>query len=160
MPFVTVAEGFVTRCAPNQGRRSIAVGPRIVALPGGELLCSCMVTSALGTNDFLPVLYRSMDLGRTWTEQGPTWPHLQERWSIFASISRDAADRLFLFGSRTPIDQPGESFWSEATQGLKPNELIWSRSVDDGWSWTGPAVIPMPLASGPRRTPFERAERN
>src|SRR5437868_13612388 len=91
MPFVTVAEGFVTRCAPDQGRRSIAVGPRIVALSGGELLCSCMFTSALGTNDFLPVLHRSTDLGETWQEQGPIWPSLQDHWSLFASISRDTA---------------------------------------------------------------------
>jgi hypothetical protein len=79
-------------------------------------------------------------------EQGPIWPHLNNQWSIFASISRDAAGRLFLFGSRTPIDQPGEVFWSDATQGLKPNELIWSQSGDGGRSWTSPNVIPMPIA--------------
>jgi Neuraminidase (sialidase) len=105
-----------------------------------------MLTSALGTNDFLPMLYRSTDQGVTWSEQGPVWPHLQDRWSIFVSISRDAAGNLYLFGSRTPIEQPGESFWSEATQGLKPNELVWSRSADGGWTWTEPAVIPMSTA--------------
>jgi hypothetical protein len=143
--FEPVAEGFVTRCAADQGRRSIAVGPRIVALPGGDLLCSCMFTSALGTNDFLPVLYRSTDLGETWQEQGPIWPTLQDHWSFFVSISRDTAGPLFLFGSSTRIDRPGESFWSDATQGLKPNELIWSQSTDGGQSWTDPAVIPLPI---------------
>jgi hypothetical protein len=145
MRFASIGEGFVTRCLAAPGRRSIAVGPRTVALSTGELLCSCMFTSALGTNDFLPVLHRSAGLGATWAEQGPVWAHLQDRWSIFASISRDAAGRLFLFGSRTLIERPGEPFWSEATQGIKANELIWSQSSDGGRSWTEPAVIPMPI---------------
>lgn len=145
MRFLSVSEAFVMRCSAPQEAGPVAVGPRSVALSSGELLCSCMVTSALGTNDFLPMLYRSADLGETWVAQGPVWPHLKDRWSIFVSISRDAAGRLYLFGSRTLIDRPGESFWSEATQGLKPNELIWSQSLDGGRNWTDPAVIPMPV---------------
>jgi hypothetical protein len=104
-----------------------------------------MLTAALGTNDFTPVLYRSTDGGITWTEQGLIWPQLRERWSMFVSISRDATGRLFLFGSRTPITQAGESFWSDATQGLLQNDLIWAQSSDGGRSWTEPAVIPMPI---------------
>ncbi len=144
MRFHAAHEGWVATAAPDAGRRAIAVGPRCAVLPSGDLLCSCMFTSSLGTNDFLPVLFRSTDLGATWSEQGPVWPHLQDRWSFFVSISRDAAGRLFLFGSRTAIDRPSEPFWSDATQGLKPNELIWSRS-DDARTWSEPAVIPMPV---------------
>src|SRR5262249_24593474 len=110
MRFVSLREGLVVLCSPGPGRRSIAVGPRCAALPSGELLCSCMFTSALGTNDFLPVLYRSTDLGATWSEQGPVCPHLQDRGRFFVSIGRDAAGHLYLFGSRTPIDRPGEPF--------------------------------------------------
>jgi hypothetical protein len=145
MHFVSLAEGFVTHRPPAPGRGYLAVGPRSVALPTGDLLCSCMLSAKLGTNDFLPMLLRSTDRGLTWQEQGPIWPHLQDRWSLFVSISRDAAGGLFLFGSRTPIDQPGESFWSDATQGLKQNELIWAQSVDMGRTWSEPAVIPMPI---------------
>jgi hypothetical protein len=39
----------------------------------------------------------------------------------------------------------GEPFWSDTTQGLKQNELIWSRSTDGGATWTEPTVIPMPI---------------
>jgi BNR repeat-like domain len=137
MPYTTLEQGFVT-----QG--CIAVGPRTAVAPNGDILCSAMLTSALGTNDFLPVLYRSVDGGKSWTEQGPIWPHLQGHWSIFTSISR-AAGRMFLCGSRTPIDKAGEPFWSDATQGLKQNELIWAQSTDSGRTWTEPAVIPMPI---------------
>lgn len=143
MRFRQVAEGFVARLPVE---RCIAAGPRTAIAPGGDILCSFMTTSKLGTNDFLPVLYRSRDLGQTWSEQGPVWPHLKDRWSIFASISRTESSRLFLFGSRSPIDKPGETFWSDATQGIKQNELIWADSKDDGKTWSEPVVVPMPIA--------------
>jgi hypothetical protein len=138
MPFAVQAEGFITQ-------RRIAVGPRTAVAPNGDVFCSAMLTAALGTNDFVPVMYRSVDGGVTWVEQGPVWPHLAGHWSIFASISRDSGGRLFLCGSRTAIDKVGESFWSDATQGLKQNELIWAQSTDSGRGWTEPTVIAMPI---------------
>jgi hypothetical protein len=141
MPLALLQTGFITRRDNVRGPGSVAVGPRTVVLPGGDLLCSCMLTAGLGTNDFVPVLFRSGDLATTWVDQGPVWPHLQSAWSISASASRDLTGRLFLFGSRTPIDTPRESFWSEATQGLKANELVWASSAD-GRTWTDPQPIP------------------
>lgn len=143
MRFEVLESGFVSRRPDGPGPDALAVGPRLAVLPDGEIVCSAVHTSATTINDFCPVLYRSVD-GRTWSEQGPLWPQLRERWSIFASISVDANGGLLMFGSRTPIEVSGESFWSEATQGLKANELIWAKSVD-GRSWTEPAVIAMPV---------------
>jgi len=145
MRFTPLQEGFIALLSATQGPRSVAAGPRTVLLPDGGLLCSGAVSSGLGVNDFTPVLYRSTDGGDTWQEQGVIWPHLQAQWSIFVSVSRDAAGRLYVFGTRTPIDRPGESFWSDATQGLKANDLIWAASADGGRTWTEPAVIPMPI---------------
>src|SRR5438309_11733200 len=99
MHFVTLREGFVTQRSARRRPGALAVGPRTVVLPSGEVLCSCGLTSALGTNGFVPMLFRSIDGGETWMEQGPIWPHLHDRWSIFVSISRDAAGRLFLYGT-------------------------------------------------------------
>lgn len=144
MSFVCLEEGFIAH-GKTDGPRAIAVGSRCVVTQDGDLLCSFMFTAGLARNDFQPVLVRSQDGGETWRDQGPVWPGVLDRWSIFASISRDDAGGLYLFGSRTPIDRPGESFWCEATQGLKQNELIWARSSDNGWTWTEPAVIPMPV---------------
>ena len=70
----------------------------------------------------------------------------QECLSLFVGLSRSPSGELFLYGTRTPIDAPGESFWSEASGGLKQNELVWARSSDSGRSWSRPAVIPMPQA--------------
>jgi hypothetical protein len=145
MRFVTLREGFVTERSADPGPGAVAAGPRTVVLPNGEVLCSCMLTSKLTTNDFVTMLYRSADGGVTWAEQGPLWPDWKDRWSSFVSVSRDAAGSVYAFGSRCPIDTPGETFWSDATQGIKPNELIWTRSTDGGRTWTERAVVPMPI---------------
>lgn len=145
MTFTVLGEGFVTRRPAGPGLGAIAAGPRTILRPGGDLLCSCVLSSGLGVNDFTPVLFRSTDYGWTWTEQGLVWPHLRQRWSMFASLSRNAGGQLFFFGSRTPIDRSGEPFWSDATQGLKQNELIWATSTDLGQTWSEPTPIPMPI---------------
>lgn len=144
MNFSVLGNGWITRQDPQAGG-NLAAGSRLAVLPNGTVLCSCMLTSALGTNDFVPVLMRSEDDGRTWSEPRPIWPHLRENWSIFANISSDARGRVFLFGSRTKIEVPGEPFWSDATAGLKQNELCWSVSEDGGQTFCDPQPIPMPI---------------
>ena len=144
LPFNIVAEGFVSR-RPEAGPTAVAAGPRCALTPRGDLVCSFMVQEALGWNDFKPMLARSADGGVTWREEGLIWPGLAASQSIFGSISRAPSGELLFFGARTPIAQPGESNWCEATQGLKQNELIWSRSTDGGTSWTDPQPIPMPF---------------
>ena len=145
MAWEKLSEGFVTRREPGTPT-SVAAGSRCVLTDGGELVCSYMVQSKLGVNDFVPTLSRSADLGKTWTEQGPIWPHLKNRKSDFVSISRAASGDLFLYGIETPIDHPGETFWDETTQGMKQNYLVWSRSADAGKTWRQPRPIPLPIA--------------
>jgi hypothetical protein len=141
----TLTNGFVARGPDGPRPAHLYAGPRVAVTDGGEVLCTAMRTAALATNDFVPCLWRSADAGATWTEAGPIWPHLANRWSIFASISRDATGNLYMFGSRSPIDTPGETFWSDATQGLKQNELVWARSTDGGRTWADPRPIAMPI---------------
>src|SRR5690606_2416718 len=82
--------------------------------------------------------------GETWTTPRQIWPHLVGKYSIFCNISRSPDGTLFIFGSRTVIDTPGEPFWSEENSGLKRNELIWSRSTDEGKTWTDPQAYALP----------------
>lgn len=131
--FETIAEGFVFR-AP------VACGPRCVVNSAGEILCVFMVQSKLGINDFVPLLSRSTDGGVTWTEPLALFAReVTAAWSIFCSIGPGP----FLHGIRTSIGEPGESFWSDATQGMKQNELFWSRSFNEARTWTQPSPIPM-----------------
>src|SRR5436190_370317 len=71
-------QGFVSRRGGD-----LAVGPRVVVLPGGEAVCSFMLTAKTATNDFAPALCRSADHGATWSEPRLVWPHLRSRWSLF-----------------------------------------------------------------------------
>jgi len=121
----------------------VAAGPRAVETGTGEVLCTYMVQSAMGINDFVPTLSRSRDGGESWQEQGPLWPHLRTTHSLFGSISRTDSGQLFVYGSSTPITRSGETFWCDATQGLKQNELFWASSKDDGRNWTEPQRIPL-----------------
>lgn len=140
-------QGFVVQQAATARGTDIAIGPRIVVLPDGEAICSFMFSAKTATNDFIPALCRSSDGGKTWSKPQIVWPQLRSRWSLFVSISRDPySGVLFLYGTQTVIDVPGESNWNSTTQGLKANHLIWSSSADDGRTWTEPGVIPMPIA--------------
>ena len=85
--WMKLSEGFVTRREPGTPT-AVAAGSRCALTPDGELVCTYMVQSALGVNDFVPTVSRSSDLGKTWTEQGPIWPHLKDRMSDFVSVSR------------------------------------------------------------------------
>ncbi len=144
--WITLDQGFIHQTARTARGTDIAIGPRLAALPSGEVVCSFMFSAKTATNDFVPALCRSTDGGKTWTEPQVVWPDLKTAWSIFVGISRDIySGKLYLYGTRCPIDEPGEPNWSTTTQGLKANELIWAVSEDDGRNWSVPHVIPMPI---------------
>jgi len=144
MRFEFLEEGFVSK-RDVKSLQPVSVGSRTVQTLSGDILCSYMVQSALGVNDFVPMLSRSRDAGKTWEEESPIWPDLAETHSIFGSISREPSGKLFLYGIVTPIAQPGETFWCEKTQALKQNNLFWASSEDAGKRWTQPHVIPLPI---------------
>lgn len=142
MKLVPIQEGWICRLPEG----NVAAGPRCAVLESGDVLCTFMIQSALGINDFVPMQTVSHDGGLTWGEAHPVWPHLRDSFSLFGSVSRSSSGKLFLYGIRFRIDTPGESFWSEATSGLKDNDLFWASSDDDGKSWTEPKGIPLPIA--------------
>ena len=143
--FETVAQGFVTDHPLAMGT-AVAVGPRCAITADGEVVCSYMIQSGLGVNDFVPMLSRSRDHGVSWSTQQAMWPELREAMSIFGSVSASTGGELLFFGTGTAIDEPGERFWSDEEQCMKQNELLWARSEDAGHTWSDPALIPMPVA--------------
>ncbi len=151
MKYGVIEEGFVHRC-PQEGPESVAGTSRCAISAGGDILCSFMLQSGLGINDFLPCIARSSDGGSTWKMQGPVWPHLRGKYSMNPSIGRGPQGDLLLFGSSTPITRPGEPFWNEQAGGMLQNDLIWSRSSDEGHTWIEPQPVPIPL-SGAAETP-------
>src|SRR5579885_804040 len=144
MTFTPIEAGSIAR-TPETGPAAVAAGPRCAVTADGRVLCTFMLQSKLGINDFVPTLAVSTDGGSSWTVQGPLWPHLSSRFSLFGSLSAAPGGELFFYGSLTPIETPGESFWSDATQGLKANQLFWARSRDGGRTWSDPQAFGLPL---------------
>jgi len=143
MRYEILNTGFVYK--NNGGQSPIGCTARAALTSKGDLLCNFMLQTKLGSNDFVPHQAISSDGGITWKCLGPIWPHLIGKYSINNSLSRAPNGALFLFGSRTPINKPGESFWCQETLGILPNEMIWSRSKDDGRTWSEPKPIKTPL---------------
>lgn len=138
MKLDVIDEEFLYR-VPSDAALRLAVSARCAVRDDGEIVASFMTQTDLGVNDFSPMLSRSGDGGRTWSLQGPIWPHLCDTHSLFCSISRSPSGDLLLLGSQTPIGTPGESFWCTQTLGIPPNVPVWAKSTDGGRSWTRPA---------------------
>lgn len=143
MPTI-ITQGVVTARTANTPT-AVAAGSRSAITSDGRILCTYMLQEKLGLNDFKPVIATSDDQGHTWRDERLLWPHLAEQWSSFGSISANPDGSLMYFGSQCPIAHPRESSWSEANTGLKQNQLIWSRSTDDGNIWLDPQPIAMPI---------------
>ena len=142
MAFERLAEGSIVEVHEDE-LLPVAACSRCAVTGGDEVVCTYVRSSALGINDFVPMICWSSDGGITWAGHRPMWPELSDSFSIIGSVSRSPAGWLCFYGTRTAIDEPGESFWCEATQGLKTNELIWAESSDGGRSWSAPRSIPM-----------------
>lgn len=151
LPFEILAEGFVSR-RPASGPTATAGGARCAWTQRGDLVCTFMVQSQLGINDFKPMLARSQDGGVSWREPVFMWPQLADAYSIFGAVSRTPAGELLFFGTRYPIERAGEPNWCDATQGLKQNELFWAHSADSGATWSEPQPVAMPFPGAAEQT--------
>jgi hypothetical protein len=131
-------EGFIVR-------GPLAACPRVAVIGVREFVCTYVTRSAAGIADYTVNVARSVDGGRTWTGHAPIWPDRVGRASMSMALSRAPSGDLYLYGTTTPVDRPGESWWDGERQALKQNELVWARSRDGGQAWSRPAVIPMPI---------------
>ena len=137
-PYDVLDEGFVVRGPLAACSRVAVVGPE-------RLVATYVTRSAAGVADYTVERATSDDGGRTWRRHGPIWPDLVGTASMSMALSRAADRRLFLYGTSTPVGEPGESWWDGERQALKQNDLVWARSGDNGETWTRPTVIPMPI---------------
>jgi hypothetical protein len=140
-----ISTDFLHRRDPK-GEFPVAAGSRLADLGNGELLCSFMIQRRTGCNDFVTVLCRSKDGGRTWSDARPVWPELIDKHALFMNISRgpDKQGRLHLFGIDAKVDVPGETNWKPANNGLKDNCICHATSRDGGQTWTQPVEVTKP----------------
>ena len=117
-------------------------GPRTAVLPDGNLICTFMVNSTGGANDFVPMVSYSKD-GVNWSESRPVWPELEGKKSFFASVRPTRDGRVSIAGQIFDIDYPGEAFWSDEIGGMKENQVAFSLS-DDGYTFPLPTCVDLP----------------
>ncbi len=125
----------------------VLVGSRCSIKQNGDIICTYMMQSKKGINDFKPVLSESSDGGKTWVYKGDIWSDPEHKKSIFCSISLQRKDYFILYGTITPIDYIGEPFWNVETNGLKQNQLFYAKLIinEQGFICEDPQTVPVPI---------------
>ena len=136
--FKKISEGdvFVSR----DGR--MTSGPRVAVLADGSLICTFMLNSESGANDFVPMAAYSKD-GETWSEAREIYPALTGSRSTFISVRNTHDGRIALGGKQWDVAFTGEHFWSDEAGGMKENRLVYAIS-DDGLSFPELSAVELP----------------
>lgn len=104
-------------------------GPRCAVLDDGTVLCTFMINSKGGANDFVTMAaYGDGELNFANAE--PVWPSLIGKESHFGSVRRGSDGKYYIAGQVFPIAFEGEDFWSDEAMGMKENRVFHSCSVD------------------------------
>ena len=74
----TGEEGLVYRCQEGTDR-AVAAGSRTAITDDGSIICTFVVQTQLGSNDFKPMVCWSEDGGQTWRDHRMIWPDLADR---------------------------------------------------------------------------------
>lgn len=133
---------------PNPGYQAVmAAGTHPVQIAENELVCPYNRGQAYYATDLTFYMARSTDGGATWSEQSLIYDRSRDNRHYsyhdpFTTRLRDG--RLIIFAFRTDRSDPERALFNEKTGGLAQVEIILFRSIDNGRSWTGPEVVPVP----------------
>ena len=117
-------------------------GPRTAVLDDGSVVCTFMINSCGGANDFVPMISFSKD-AKEWTPAEKVWPALEGKDSLFGSVRRGKDGKLSISGQGFDIAYPGEAFWSDEAMGMKENYVFYSVS-EDSKTFPEPVKVALP----------------
>ena len=117
-------------------------GPRTAVLDDGSVVCTFMINSCGGANDFVPMIAFSKD-AKEWTPAEKVWPALEGKDSLFGSVRRGKDGKFSISGQGFDIAYPGEAFWSDEAMGMKENYVFYSIS-EDGKTFPEPKKVALP----------------
>lgn len=118
--------------------------PGMVQLPSGELVALFVLAEAFEAPNGTTYVTRSMDLGRTWTLEGPLYDKstvgFETTDTMKPALLRDGT--LIATGYRFHRHDLEEGIAIAETGGFQPGDNLVSFSGDGGHNWTAPEVIP------------------
>jgi hypothetical protein len=139
-----VHEGVLFR-NPEPGHRALcAYLPNVVPLAGDELLCFFRLGQAFYSLDGRLARVRSMDGGRTWTDEGPLSGPARDQSSYTYTAPHGTRLRdgtVLLLAQRHRADDAEALRFNPVTGGMKATEPVLFRSVDGGVTWSPPEVL-------------------
>ena len=145
--------GYVAECA---------FLPNVVPLSESELICFFRLGSAFYSDDGRLARLRSIDGGKTWTNEGLVWDPEQDetRYSYSAPHGTRLSDgALVLVASRKECSVPGARDFNPETGGIRPRQKAILRSTDNGLTWSASEVLDLP-GDGLADTPSQIIELN
>ncbi len=155
-------DGVIYRNPEPGFKAECAFLPNVVPLDGEEVVCVYRIGQAFYSTDGTLNVARSIDGGRTWSQEGRVWDVANDDrpYSYSAPHTFRLGDgTLVLNAFRLDYSDPRPQFNSE-TGGIRKSDKIIMFSDDDGRSWTPPRVMDLPLDRPARHAVLHhRAER-
>jgi hypothetical protein len=147
-PEIKIADtGIVYRNpAPNIHSRH-AFFPSVAEMPGGELIVSMDIGSAMENADVRSYLCRSSEGGKTWTEPTriteiePAGETVSTSFRMSRTRNGDLLGVVTYFKRKNPDD----GLANPKTDGFVETEFAFVRSTDGGATWSEPASISPPI---------------
>lgn len=120
--------------------------PSMVVISDKELLCAFDIGQAVESLDYRTYISRSKDGGETWSDPKRLFEDPTARPNTHTMrIALMSNGELVGFGARFYRDDPDQGLTNRSNMGFVPMDLLLSRSVDRGETWTQPTTIVPPL---------------
>jgi hypothetical protein len=120
--------------------------PSLIRIDGGEWLCTFDIGQAPEAHDYVTYVSRSVDDGHRWSEPVPMLaPAAPPRATHTVRVARLRNGTLLGFGARFVRSDPHQGLINHPGLGYCECELITTRSVDGGLTWSGPTVVTAPV---------------
>lgn len=144
-------DGVIYRNPDPGFKAECAFLPNVVPLGGDEVICIYRIGQAFYSTDGTLNVARSLDGGRTWTQEGRVWDveNDDRPYSYSAPHAFRLSDgEIVLNAFRIDFSDPRPQFNPE-TGGHRPSDKIIMHSKDGGRTWTPPRVMNLPRGGLP-----------
>lgn len=142
-----IDKGILYRNPLPQLRVVHACFPVIQELSEQEFLCVYRRGTAFESADARIAKLRSVDGGRTWTEEGVVYDGSKDDRPYCyrgGAVTKLSDGTLLIVSTRWDRFDPDKPLYSPQTEGYLPSQTVLFRSSDLGHSWSGLQVVPLP----------------